>query len=56
MTVEYEIRVAGLVPADLLVEIEGVRVVVEPVARVLRVAVANQAALHGVINRLQTSA
>ena len=30
---EYEIRVSGLVPEDLLAEIEGVHVVVEPVQR-----------------------
>jgi hypothetical protein len=28
---EYEFRVSGLVPPDVLVEIEGARVVVEPV-------------------------
>ena len=50
---EYEIRVAGLVPADVLLEIEGVKATVEPVATVLRGPVADQAALHGVINRLQ---
>ena len=50
---EYEIRVAGLVPADVLIEIEGVRATVEPVGTVLRGPVPDQAALHGVINRLQ---
>jgi hypothetical protein len=52
-TLEYEIRVSGLVPASLLAEIEGVRVVVEPVQTVLRGPVLDQAALHGIINRLQ---
>lgn len=50
---EYEIRVSGLVPQTLLAEIEGVHVVVEPVQTVLRGPVMDQAALHGIINRLQ---
>lgn len=50
---EYEIRVSGLVPQSLLAEIEGVHVVVEPVQTVLRGPVMDQAALHGIINRLQ---
>jgi len=52
-TTEYEIRVSGLVPESLLAEIEGVHVVVEPVQTVLRGPVMDQAALHGIINRLQ---
>ena len=51
--VEYEIRVSGLVPESLLAEIEGVHVMVEPVQTVLRGPVVDQAALHGIINRLQ---
>lgn len=51
--VEYEIRVSGLVPDSVLDEIEGVHVVVEPVQTVLRGPVVDQAALHGIINRLQ---
>ena len=51
--IEYEIRVSGLVPQSLLEEIEGVHVVVEPVQTVLRGPVMDQAALHGIINRLQ---
>ena len=50
---EYEIRVSVLVPQDVLVEIEGMRVVVEPVHTVLRGVVPDQAALHGIISRLQ---
>jgi hypothetical protein len=50
---EYEIRVSGLVPASVLAEIEGVHVVVEPVQTVMRGPVLDQAALHGIINRLQ---
>ena len=50
---EYEIRVSGLVPESVLAEIEGVHVVVEPVQTVMRGPVLDQAALHGIINRLQ---
>ena len=51
--IEYEIRVSGLVPQSVLAEIEGIHVVVEPVQTVLRGPVMDQAALHGIINRLQ---
>ena len=50
---DYEIRVAGLVPNDVLEEIENVRVAIQPVGTTLRGTVVDQAALHGVINRLQ---
>jgi hypothetical protein len=53
MSTEYEIRVSGLVPDSVLAEIEGVQVIVEPVQTVLRGPVVDQAALHGIINRLQ---
>ncbi len=49
----YEIRIAGPVPDALLEELEGVRVTVEPVTTMLRGPVADQSALHGIINRLQ---
>lgn len=52
-TLEYEIRVSGVVPDAVLAEIEGVRVVLEPVQTVIRGPVLDQAALHGIINRLQ---
>jgi hypothetical protein len=52
-TLEYEIRVAGVVPDAVLAEIEGVRVALEPVQTVIRGPVLDQAALHGIINRLQ---
>jgi hypothetical protein len=51
---EYEIRVSGLVPPSVLVEIEGVQAAVEPVQTVLRAPVVDQSALHGIVNRLQT--
>jgi hypothetical protein len=50
---EYEIRVAGAVPADVLEELDGVRVITESVETVLRGPVPDQAALIGIINRLQ---
>ncbi len=51
--VEFEIRVAGPVPADVLEELENVRVVTESFETVLRGPVQDQAALVGIINRLQ---
>ncbi len=50
---EFEIRVGGTVPAEVLEELEGVRVVTESVETVLRGPVLDQAALIGIINRLQ---
>lgn len=50
---EYEIRVAGPIPEEVLEEIEAVRVSIQPVVTVLRGPVVDQAALHGLINRLQ---
>ncbi len=52
-SLEYEIRVSGAVPDSVLTEIDAAHVVVEPVQTVLRGPVADQAALHGIINRLQ---
>jgi hypothetical protein len=53
MTMEFEIRVAGPVPADLLEELGDVRVVSQSVETVLQGPVVDQAALVGIINRLQ---
>lgn len=50
---DYEIRVTGHIPADVLAEIDGARVTVQPVETILRGSVADQAALHTMINRLQ---
>ena len=50
---EYEIRVSGVIPESVLAEIEGVQVALEPVQTVIRGPVPDQAALHGIINRLQ---
>ena len=51
--VEFEIRVAGSLPSGVLEELEGVRVVTESVQTVVRGPVLDQAALIGIINRLQ---
>ncbi len=51
---EYEIRVSGVVPQSVLVEIEGVEAVIEPVQTILHGPVLDQADLHGIINRLQS--
>ena len=50
----FEIRVVGPVPADVLDELEGIHVVTEAVDTVLRGPVQDQAALVGIINRLQS--
>ena len=51
--VQFEIRVAGAVPAGVLEELGNVRVLTQSVKTVLRGAVPDQAALMAVINRLQ---
>ena len=51
--VEFEIRVAGRLPDDVLEELENVRVITQDVETVLRGPVRDQAALIGIINRLQ---
>ena len=49
----FEIRVAGTVPADVLAELDDVRIITQSVETVLRGPVPDQAALIGIINRLQ---
>jgi len=51
--VQFEIRVAGAVPAGVLEELGNVRVLTQSVKTVPRGAVPDQAALMAVINRLQ---
>ena len=51
--VQFEIRVAGAVPAGLLNELGNVRVLTQSVKTVLRGAVPDQVALMAIINRLQ---
>jgi len=52
--VEFEIRVAGRLPADVLEELENVRVLTQDVETVMRGPARDQAALIGIINRLQS--
>ena len=50
---EFEIRVAGVLPPDVLEELEHLRVVTQSTETVLQGPVTDQAALVGIINRLQ---
>ena len=52
-TLEYEISVSGELPTTVLDEVGHFSVEVVPVRTVMRGPVADQAALHGIINRLQ---
>ena len=51
--VQFEIRVAGAVPAGVLEELGNVRVLTQSVKTVLRGAVPDQPALMAIISRLQ---
>jgi len=54
MTVlQFEIRVAGVLPPDVLEELEHLRIVTQSTETVLQGPVTDQAALIGIINRLQ---
>jgi len=53
-TLEYEISVSGELPASVLEEVEDFSVEVVQVRTVMRGPIADQAALHGIINRLQS--
>ena len=53
-TLEYEISVSGELPTTVLDEVGHFSVEVVPVRTVMRGPVADQAALHGIINRLQS--
>ena len=50
---QYEIRVKGRITDAMLTELEGMNATVEPVGTVLHGPVADQAALRGVIDRIQ---
>lgn len=52
--VEFEIRVTGALPQNVLTELGGVRVVTQSLETVLQAPVQDQAALIGIINRLQS--
>jgi len=54
MTQRVEIRVRGTVPAGAAERL-GLRASVEPADTVLRGAVADRPALHGVLDRLRTA-
>jgi hypothetical protein len=49
----YEIRVRGRLSDSLLAAFEGMRAAVEPVGTVLRGPVQDQAALYGLLDRIQ---
>ena len=58
---DYEFTVTGVVPDSTLIEIEGMRVIAttrssphRPAQTVMRGPVPDQAALHGIMNRLQS--
>jgi hypothetical protein len=50
----YEIRVKGRLTASLLTAFEGMRASVEPVETVLHGPVQDQAALYGLLDRIQS--
>ena len=50
----YEIRVRGRLPVDLVQELEYVTGCVEPPQTLLRGRVPDQAALYGILDRLQS--
>ncbi len=51
---EYEIRVAGILPPEALLDFEGLAAAVEPVETVLHGPIEDQAELHGLLSRLET--
>jgi hypothetical protein len=50
----YEIRVAGVLPPEALLDFERLTASVEPVETVLHGPLRDQAALHGLLARLET--
>jgi hypothetical protein len=50
----YEIRVAGILPPEALLDFERLTAEVEPVETVLHGPLSDQAALHGLLARLET--
>lgn len=49
----YEVRVRGEVPPTLLEDFGGVSASADPVTTTIRVDLADQAALHGLLNALR---
>jgi hypothetical protein len=50
----YEIRVIGILPPEVLLDFERLSASVEPVETILHGPLRDQAALHGLLARLQT--
>jgi len=50
----YEIRVLGILPPEVLLDFERLSASVEPVESILHGPLHDQAALHGLLARLQT--
>jgi hypothetical protein len=50
----YEIRVVGLLPPEVLLDFERLKASVKPVETILHGPLRDQAALHGLLARLQT--
>jgi hypothetical protein len=50
----YEIRVAGVLPPEALLDFERLSASVEPVETVVHGPLQDQAALHGLLARLET--
>jgi len=50
----YEIRVAGVLPPEVLLDFERLTAAVEPVETVVHGPLADQAALGGLLARLET--
>jgi hypothetical protein len=48
----YQVRVSGPIPAELLAELEGLNVTVEPAETVLYGSLPDQSALFGLISRI----
>jgi hypothetical protein len=51
---DYEIRVVGILPPEVLLDFDGFDAVVEPVETILHGPLRDQAALHGLLARLET--
>jgi hypothetical protein len=52
----YEIRVAGVLPSEVLRDFDRLTASVEPVETVVHGPLQDQAALHGLLSRLETFA